>query len=103
MAWVVRVAVTIAVAQVAVGWQLALHAATPSGVLALATVALAAAVIAVLAYAPWPSTALTAGPLLQRAVALRRKSWGAAFQRQRNPDAPGRARPRAPSTAPAAA
>ncbi len=99
----IRVALAIAVAQVAVGWQLAQHAVTPSGVLAVATVALAAAVIAVLGHAPWPDAALTAGPLLQRAVALRRKSWGAAFQRQRNPDAPGRARPRAPSAAPAAA
>lgn len=99
----IRVALTVAAAQVAVGWQLAQHAATPSGVLALATVALAAALIAVLARAPWPGAALPAGPLVQRGVALRRKSWGAAFQRQRNPDTPGRARPRAPSAAPAAA
>jgi hypothetical protein len=98
-----RVALTFAVAQVAAGWQLAQHAVTPSGVLALATVALAAAVIAVLVRAPLPGAAITAGPLVQRAVALRRKSWGAVFQRQRNPDAAGRARPRAPSAAPAAA
>ena len=97
----IRVALAIAIAQVAVGWQLTQQGATPSVVLALATVALAAAVIAVLAGAPWPGTALSAGP--QRAVALRRKSWGAAFQRQRNPDTPGRARPRAPTAAPAAA
>ena len=44
-----------------------------------------------------------AGPLLQQAVAMRRKSWGAVFQRQLNPDAAGHARPRAPSAAPAAA
>jgi hypothetical protein len=97
----IRVALAIAIAQVAVGWQLTQHGATPSAVLALATVALAAAVIAVLARPPWPGTALSAGPRL--AVALRRKSWGAAFQRQRNPDTPGRARPRAPTAAPAAA
>ena len=99
----IRVALTIAVAQLAADWQLAQHAATPSGLLAVATVALAAAVIAVLASAPWSGwcAALTTGPRL--AVALRRKSWGAAFQRQRNPDTPGRARPRAPSAAPAAA
>jgi hypothetical protein len=97
----VRIALTIAVAHVAVGWQLAQHAATPSGALALAAVALAAAVIAVLSHAPRPAGALIAGPRL--AVALRRKSWGAVFQRQRNPDTPGRARPRAPSAAPAAA
>jgi len=37
------------------------------------------------------------------AAALREKSWSAAFQRQRDPDAAGRARPRAPSAVPAAA
>ena len=98
-----RVALTIAVAHVVVGWQLTQHAATPSAALGVAAVVLAAAIIAVLTCAPLPGAALTAGPLLQRAVALRRKSWGAAFQRQRNPDSPGRARPRAPSAAPAAA
>jgi Flp pilus assembly CpaE family ATPase len=97
----IRVAVAIAVAQVAVGWQLDQHAATPSGMLALATVALAGAVIAVLGHAPGLGATTIAGPRL--AVALRRRSWGAVFQRQRNPDAPGRARPRAPSAAPAAA
>jgi len=97
----IRVALTVAVAQVAVGWQLAQHAATPSGVVAIASVALAAAVIAVLAREPLAGAALTGAPRL--AVALRRKSWGAAFQRQRNPDAPGRPRPRAPSAALAAA
>jgi Family of unknown function (DUF6412) len=96
----IRVALTIAVAQVAFGWQLAQHTATPSGMLALATLALAAAVIAVLGRAPWPGAVLSAGP--QLAVALRRKSWGAVFQRQRNPDTPGRPRPRAPAAAPAA-
>jgi hypothetical protein len=97
----IRVALVVALAHIAVGWQLAEHSATPSGLLALATVALAAALIAVLARAPWQATALSAGPPL--AVALRRKSWGAVFQRQRNPDSPGRPRPRAPSAAPAAA
>jgi hypothetical protein len=97
----IRLALTIAAAQVAVVWQLTQHGATPSAVLAVAAVTLAAAVIAVLTRAPWPGAAPTAGPRL--AVALRRKSWGAAFQRQRNPDTPGRARPRAPSAAPAAA
>jgi Family of unknown function (DUF6412) len=42
-------------------------------------------------------------PLLSRARALREKSWHAAFLRQRDPDAAGRPRPRAPSAAPAAA
>jgi Family of unknown function (DUF6412) len=42
-------------------------------------------------------------PQLRHARALREKSWRAAFLRQRDPDAAGRARPRAPSAAPAAA
>ena len=42
-------------------------------------------------------------PQLRRARALQEKSWRAAFLRQRDPDAAGRARPRAPSAAPAAA
>jgi hypothetical protein len=48
--------------------------------------------------------AITAAiPQLSHALALRDKSWGAAFLRQRDPDAAGRPRPRAPSAAPAAA
>ena len=42
-------------------------------------------------------------PLVSRVAALREKSWRAAFARQRDPDAAGRPRPRAPSAAPAAA
>ena len=75
----------------------------PSAALAIAAVALACAIITLLAQAAWLAGALQHGPLLQRAVALRRRSWSAAFQRQLNPDAAGHARPRAPSAAPAAA
>jgi uncharacterized membrane protein len=42
-------------------------------------------------------------PLTRRAAALREKSWCAAFGSQRDPDAAGRPRPRAPSAALAAA
>jgi len=45
----------------------------------------------------------TAVPLIGRAAALREKSWRAAFLRQRDPDAAGRPRPRAPSAAQTAA
>jgi hypothetical protein len=48
-------------------------------------------------------TGTAALPLIRRARALREKSWRAAFLRQRDPDAAGRARPRAPSAALAAA
>jgi Family of unknown function (DUF6412) len=100
----IRITLAIAAAQLAACWQLAGHpSAGSAGVLAIAALALASAFLAVLAHTGLPGRAVTAGPLLRRAVALRRKSWGAAFQRQRDPDAAGRARPRAPSAAPAAA
>jgi hypothetical protein len=89
--------------------QLAGHAlAAPSPVLAVAATVLAMTVAAsVLAaiLAPGARAARTeaAGPLVSRAAALREKSWCAAFLRQRDPDAAGRARPRAPSAVPAAA
>ncbi len=95
--------VAIAVTPLTVWWQLAGHPASPTGVLAIAAVVLAAALAAVLLHARPAGSVFAAWPLLRRAAALRRKSWGAAFQRQRDPDAAGRARPRAPSAAPAAA
>jgi Family of unknown function (DUF6412) len=93
----------IASAEVAACWQLSPHVAGASaGLLALAAVAISCIAIALLTRSGWLAR-LTAGPLLRRASALRRKSWGAAFQRQLDPDAAGRARPRAPSAVPAAA
>jgi len=93
-----------AVAVSTAGWQLAAHGLeTPSALVAMGAVVVACSVIGLLARAGWLGRTLTAGPVLRRGVALRRKSWGAAFQRQLDPDAAGRARPRAPSTAPAAA
>ena len=63
--------------------------------------------LAHIAVSPSGSAALTglaaAIPLIRRDSALREKSWRAAFLRQRDPDAAGRTRPRAPSAAPAAA
>jgi hypothetical protein len=95
----------IVLAALAVCWQpLTAHAyARPSAVIAIAAVALAGAIVTLLAQAAWLASALQGEPLLQRAAALRRKSWGAVFQRQLNPDAAGHVRPRAPSAAPAAA
>jgi hypothetical protein len=69
----------------------------------LAAVALTGMLAAVLAHGGRIAAVLTARPLTGRATALQRKSWCAAFQRQLNPDAAGRARPRAPSAAQAAA
>ena len=74
-----------------------------SGLMALAALVLAGMLAAFLAHGARIAAAVTARPLTGRAAALRYKSWAAAFQRQLNPDAPGRARPRAPSAAPAAA
>jgi hypothetical protein len=86
-------------------------AASPSGLgptaTALAATVLAgamlAAVLALLTSVAGVSRTAAALPLISRARALREKSWRAAFMRQRDPDAAGRTRPRAPSAAPAAA
>jgi uncharacterized membrane protein len=86
-------------------------AVSPSGLTALALggaavlagAVLAAAVLALLTSVVSLSRTTAALPMIRRASALREKSWGAAFLRQRDPDAAGRARPRAPSAAPAAA
>lgn len=77
--------------------------AISSGFAAIAVVALTSVIIALLARSAWLAGALLTGPLRQSAAALRRRSRGAACQRQLNPDAAGHARPRAPSAAPAAA
>jgi hypothetical protein len=95
----------IALAALALWWQLltAQADARPAAVLSLAAAALAGAIVALLAQTARLAGALQGGLLLQRTAALRRKSWSAVFQRQRNPDAAGHVRPRAPSAAPAAA
>jgi hypothetical protein len=88
------------------GYLLPAHhaAATPSGsgLVAVAAIALTVMLVAFLACGARVAAAQMARPLISLAVALREKSWSAAFQRQLNPDAPGRARPRAPSVIPAA-
>ena len=95
----------IALAALAIWWQLltAQADARPSALLSIAAVALAGVVVTLLAQAAWLASDMQGGPLLQRVAALRRKSWGAVYQRQLNPDAAGHVRPRAPSAAPAAA
>jgi hypothetical protein len=79
-------------------------AATPSGsgLVAVAAVALTIMLVGFLASGARIAAAVMARPMTGLAAALREKSWSAAFQRQLNPDAPGRARPRAPSAVPAA-
>jgi hypothetical protein len=87
--------------------QLAVGPSGSSGLTVLAGAVLAgamfAAVLALLTSVARASRATAALPMIRRASALREKSWRAAFLRQRDPDAAGRARPRAPSAAPAAA
>jgi Family of unknown function (DUF6412) len=82
-------------------------AVSPSGLSALAAAILAgamlAAVLALVTSVAGTSGLAAAVPLVRRASALREKSWRAAFLRQRDPDAAGRTRPRAPSAAQAAA
>lgn len=76
---------------------------TPSGLLALAAIALTGMLIALIARNAGITAALTTLPMTSRATALREKAWLARFQQQLDPDAAGRARPRAPSAVPAAA
>lgn len=75
----------------------------PSGLIAVAAIALAGIALSVLARGARIASTVTAGPLSGRATALRRKSWSAVYQRLLNPDAAGHARPRAPSAVLAAA
>lgn len=82
--------------------------AAPSGLSAVAVTVLAGAVLAgalavCLASAARLGRLSAAIPLIRRAAALREKSWRAAYLEQRDPDAAGRPRPRAPSAAPVAA
>ncbi len=81
-------------------------ALSPSGAGALTAVAatvlagaMFAAVLTLLISVAGVSRTAAAIPMIRRASALREKSWRAAFLRQRDPDAAGRARPRAPSAA----
>ena len=89
-------------------WYVVGHLLLGSGSLPVVTTAVLAAVLmglaaGVLAASAQMVRALTAVPLTRRAAGLREKSWSAAFLRQRDPDAAGRPRPRAPSGVPAAA
>ena len=81
-------------------------AMTPSAATALAAAILAGAVFAavlVLLTSGAGGSRAAGAPMISRVSALRDRSWRVAFLRQRDPDAAGRARPRAPSAAPAAA
>jgi hypothetical protein len=94
-------------AQLADLWRVAgHHLLAPSSLPAAATAVLATAVLAVVLASlitTCAGIARTAIPLVGRVAAFREKSWRAAFLRQRDPDADGRTRPRAPTAAPAAA
>ena len=65
--------------------------------------AVLAAVLALLASVARLSRTAATIPTIRRAAGMREKSWRTAFLRQRDPDAAGRPRPRAPSAAQAAA
>jgi uncharacterized protein DUF6412 len=74
-----------------------------SGLIVLAAITLTGMLVALLAQGARITAAAAAIPLGGRAAALRAKSWRAGFLPQRDPDAAGRARPRAPTGCPAAA
>src|SRR2546430_12908368 len=75
----------------------------PAGLMALAAVTLTCLLVALLAQGARLAAIVTAAPQRSGVAALREKSWRAGFISQRDPDAPGRARPRAPTAGPAAA
>jgi len=75
----------------------------PAGLMALAALTLTCLLLALLAQSGRLAAAVTAAPQRSGAAALREKSWRAGFVAQRDPDAPGHARPRAPTAGPAAA
>ena len=85
-------------------WSLAfLPDGRPAGLMALAAVTLTCLLVALLAQGARLAAVVTAAPQRSGVAALREKSWRAGFVSQRDPDAPGRARPRAPTAGPAAA
>ena len=96
-----------ALALAALLWHLAGVLVSPGGLTVVSTAVLTAVliglIVAVVADSARIARAVTAVPLTRRAAGLREKSWCAAFLRQRDPDAAGKPRPRAPSAAPAAA
>jgi Family of unknown function (DUF6412) len=101
VAGLLRAVTQVAVAHVSLSgpwgsWGLSALAAT-----VLAGAALAAVLALLTSLARASRTA--AIPVFRRVSGMREKSWRAAFLRQRDPDAAGRARPRAPSAARAAA
>jgi hypothetical protein len=77
---------------------LAAAVASPRDLLALTAMVLVGLALTLLAYRAGGPCTVVPG----RAVSLRQRARGAAFQRLRDPDAAGRPRPRAPSAAPAA-
>lgn len=76
---------------------------TPQRLAVLAVAVLAAVAAGCVAAAVRVDRVPAPVPVVRRVTALREKSRSAAFLRLRDPGAPGRSRPRAPSAAPAAA
>jgi Family of unknown function (DUF6412) len=96
-----------ALALAALPWHVTGLLVGPGGLTVVSAAVLSAVLIGLVVAAVADSAriarAVTAVPLSRRAAGLREKSWCAAFLRQRDPDAAGKPRPRAPSAAPAAA
>ncbi len=79
---------------------------TPSSLMALAAAAVTCVIAGILARAARAAQTARTGavlPLRSLATALRARSRRTAFMRQRDPDAAGRSRPRAPTASQAAA
>ncbi len=84
-------------------WQMMVHILmSPSGLMVLAAVALAATLLAIVVRCARAAGAVTSGPLAACSAAQRAERRAAVVRRQFDPDAAGRARPRAPAPPPAA-
>ena len=75
---------------------------TPAGFVGIATIAVAGVLLAVLVSQPIDADSLHS-TIRVRAIALRERARHSAHLRLRDPDAPGRPRPRAPGMATATA
>ena len=85
-------------------WHVLVHSlTTPSGLMVIAAFVLAGTILAAIVRCATTASALASSSLPLRSMAQRMDCRAAVVQRQFDPDAAGRPRPRAPGEVPAAA
>ncbi|MCT2583938.1 DUF6412 domain-containing protein [Actinophytocola gossypii] len=95
--WLIRLRIVLAVALPGF-LALLTQSGGPLGLAAAVSALTAGLAVAVVAAALFVRLAPPATPVLVRTVRMREAAWAAAFLRLRDPDAPGRTRPRAPGS-----